>query len=133
MKPLILICTVSTIVAAYGANAQTNSSPQASSSTAVSVNADNTRKNRDDVAAPNADQQPNNHTDIDITKRVRQGVMADKSLSTYGHNVKIIAEGGKVTLKGPVRSEGEKSAIGSKAADVVGQDNVVNELRVTSH
>ena len=38
----------------------------------------------------------------------------DKSLSTYGHNVKIITKDGSVTLKGPVRSEEEKQAIATE-------------------
>jgi hypothetical protein len=33
--------------------------------------------------------------------------MADKSLSTYGHNVKIVAVKGQVTLNGAVRSDVE--------------------------
>ena len=57
--------------------------------------------------------------------------MADKSLSTYGHNVKIIAQNGSVTLKGPVHSEEEKQTIESKAAEVVGgADKVSNQLSV---
>jgi hyperosmotically inducible protein len=66
-----------------------------------------------------------------LTKKIRQSIIADKSLSTYGHNVKIIAKGGMVTLKGPVHSEDEKSSIASKAAEVAGgQDKVTNQLTV---
>jgi osmotically-inducible protein OsmY len=36
-----------------------------------------------------------------------------------------------VTLKGPVRSEAEKTAIAAKAADVVGAANVTNQVSVT--
>ena len=56
--------------------------------------------------------------------------MKDKSLSTYAHNVKIIAQDGKVALKGPVRSEDERTNIASKAAAVAGDSNVTNELTV---
>jgi len=56
--------------------------------------------------------------------------MKDKSLSTYAHNVKIIAQNGLVTLKGPVTSDDEKKAIETKAAAVVGQDKVTSELEV---
>jgi osmotically-inducible protein OsmY len=48
-------------------------------------------------------------------------LVKDKSLSTYGHNVKVISQNGMVTLKGPVRSEDEKSAIEAKAVEVVGK------------
>jgi osmotically-inducible protein OsmY len=56
--------------------------------------------------------------------------MKDKSLSTYAHNIKIITRDGKVTLKGPVRSEDEKAAIEAKAATVAGADNVTDQLTV---
>jgi hyperosmotically inducible protein len=56
---------------------------------------------------------------------------ADKSLSTYGHNVKIITQNGMVTLKGPVHSEEEKQTIASKAAEVEGSaDKVNNQLSI---
>ncbi len=77
-----------------------------------------------------ADQQKENTSDRDITRKIRQAVVGDKSLSTYGHNVKIITQGGAVTLKGPVHSDEEKQTIASKAADVVGQDKVTNQLTV---
>ena len=47
-------------------------------------------------------------------QKIRKAVMDDKSLSTYAHNVKIIAQNGKVTLKGPVRSEDEKKMVEQK-------------------
>ena len=56
-----------------------------------------------------------NATDRDLAKRIRSAIMDDKSLSTYAHDVKIVAQDGKVTLKGPVRSDEEKSAIEAKA------------------
>jgi osmotically-inducible protein OsmY len=71
-----------------------------------------------------------NPTDRDLSKRVRQSLMSDKSLSTYAHNIKIVARDGKVTLKGPVRSEEEKSAIEAKATEVAGAGNVTNELEL---
>jgi osmotically-inducible protein OsmY len=46
-----------------------------------------------------------NPADRAITKQIRMAIHDDNSLSTYAHNVKIITQNGKVTLKGPVRSE----------------------------
>jgi osmotically-inducible protein OsmY len=61
----------------------------------------------------------------------RQALIADKTLSTFGHNVKIITENGAVTLKGPVHSEEEKQNIASKAAEVVGSpDKVTDQLTI---
>jgi osmotically-inducible protein OsmY len=57
-------------------------------------------------------------------------VVTDKSLSTYAHNVKIIAQNGVVTLKGPVRSEEERNAISAKATEIAGASNVKDEMSV---
>ena len=94
--------------------------------------ADNTKTNqRDrDKSAPTADQQKVNPSDREITRKIRASVHKDKSLSTYGHNVKIITQGGKVTLKGPVHSEEEKTNIAAKAVEVAGDGNVDNQLDV---
>ena len=54
----------------------------------------------------------------------------DKSLSTYAHNVKIVAPHGKVTLKGPVHTEEEKNKIEAKATQVAGAGNVTNMITV---
>jgi hyperosmotically inducible periplasmic protein len=78
-----------------------------------------------------ADQQSEATSDRMLTKKIRQALIADKSLSTYGHNVKIIAKDGSVTLKGPVHSEEEKQSIASKAESIVGSpDKVTNQLTV---
>jgi hyperosmotically inducible periplasmic protein len=78
-----------------------------------------------------ADQQSEATSDRTLTKKIRQSLVADKALSTYGHNVKIITKDGMVTLKGPVHSEEEKSSIASKAAEVAGSsDKVTNQLTV---
>jgi len=96
--------------------------------------ADNTKTNERDRAAnePTADQQKENRSDRDITQQIRQSIMKDKSLSTDAHNVKIITSNGRVTLKGPVRSEDEKKAIEAKAAEVAGESKVTSELNITS-
>jgi len=90
---------------------------------------DNTKINQHD-RNPNADQQTNDRSDRDLTQQVRKAIVGDKSLSTYAHNVKVIAQNGQVTLKGPVRSEEEKRAVEAKAAEVAGEGKVVSELTV---
>jgi len=94
---------------------------------------DNTKVNKRDRdrSEPTADQQKGNASDRDLTKKIRQSIVADKSLSTYAHNVKVISQNGVVTLKGPVRSEEEKKAIEAKAMEVVGRGGRINnELSV---
>ena len=95
---------------------------------------DNTRTNQRDRQPdqPTADQQKENPSDRDLAKQIRQSFVHDKSLSTYAHNVKVIAEGGKVTLKGPVHSQEEKDTLGAKAAEIAGASNVDNQLDVVS-
>ena len=93
---------------------------------------DNTKANQRDRAkgAATADQQKENASDREITQKIRQSVMDDKSLSTYAHNVKVIAQDGQVTLKGPVRSENEKKTIEAKAVEVVGDGHVSNQITI---
>ena len=90
---------------------------------------DNTKRNQEQKD-PSADQQKMNPADRAITQKIRKAIHEDKSLSTYAHNIKIITQDGKVTLRGPVRSEDEKSNLQTKAVAVAGQDNVTNQLEV---
>jgi hyperosmotically inducible protein len=90
---------------------------------------DNTKQNKDQTN-PTADQQKMNPADRAITQKIRKAIHEDTTLSTYAHNVKIITQDGKVTLRGPVRSEDEKSNIEAKAVAVAGQGNVTNQLEV---
>jgi osmotically-inducible protein OsmY len=102
------------------------------SSSSQQAPADNTTVNQHDQnpASPTADQQKENQPDRQITQQIRRAVISDKSLSTYGHNVKIITQGGMVTLKGPVRSDDEKQAIEAKAKEIAGADKVTDQLEV---
>ncbi len=78
-----------------------------------------------------AEQQSEATADRELTQKIRKAIMADKSLSTYGHNVKIITKDGAVTLKGPVPSDDEKLKIASLAADAAGgPDKITNQLMV---
>jgi hyperosmotically inducible protein len=96
------------------------------------VTPDNTKTNKKDrsKAEPTADQGKDNASDREIMQKIRKSLMEDSALSTYAHNVKIIADHGKVTLKGPVRSEEEKATVEKKAEEVAGAGNVTSELTV---
>ncbi len=111
---ILLLC----LSLAPGGLAQTQATP------------DNSATNKTQNGTRTADQQKNNTSDREMTAKIRRAVVGDKSLSTYAHNVKIIVVGGAVTLKGPVHSEAEKQSIGTKAADVAGQDKVSNQITV---
>jgi hyperosmotically inducible periplasmic protein len=79
----------------------------------------------------NAQSQSNTASDRELTAKVRKAIVADKDLSTYAHNIKIITQNGTVTLKGPVKSDDEKQKIKSDVAGVVSSDNIVDQLTVT--
>ena len=104
------------------ASAQDQASPP--SSTAPDNSARNKAQNN------TVENQKENTSDREITRKIRRSITAEKSLSTYAHNVKIITQDGQVTLKGPVQDENEKQAIASKAAEVVGTEKVNNQLTV---
>jgi osmotically-inducible protein OsmY len=77
-----------------------------------------------------ADQQKENTNDREIARRIRGALMDDKGLSTYAHNVKVIAQDGHVTLKGPVRTEEERQRVEAKATEVAGAGRVTNQISI---
>jgi hyperosmotically inducible protein len=89
---------------------------------------DNTGINKD--GGTTADQQKMTKEDRMLSQQIRKSVVADKTLSTYAHNVKIISQNGTVTLRGPVRSEDEKASIEAKAKQVAGVTAVNDEMTV---
>jgi osmotically-inducible protein OsmY len=121
-KPTLAVLLLSSMLGAAHVIAQTPST----------VAPDNAKSNKVDVsnATATADAQSNNATDLDLTKRIRQSIMADKSLSTYAHNIKIVTVHGNVTLNGVVRSDDEKGAVEMKAANIAGKSKVTNDLKI---
>jgi osmotically-inducible protein OsmY len=116
---LILPAALSVAVAASYGQAQTQP--------------DNTKVNQRDrsAAEATADQQKSNAADMTMTRTIRRSIMADKSLSSYAHNIKIISQNGVVTLKGPVKSDAEKTTLVAKAVAVTGSaDNVTDQISV---
>lgn len=121
-KRILVVAGISLITLVSGAaSAQNTASPS-----------DNTKVNKRDrnTSEPTADQGKNNNSDVETMRKIRRSVVSDKSLSTYAHNVKIISEHGKVTLKGPVHTEEEKKNIEAKATEIAGAGNVTNEITV---
>jgi hyperosmotically inducible periplasmic protein len=93
------------------------------------TDADNTARNANNPAA-DVTAQSESEADIQISAAVRKAVIDDKALSVNAHNVKITTANGVVTLRGPVKSEQEKSSIESKAKAVAGVSKVDNLLEV---
>lgn len=100
----------------------------------AAVVADNSGTNvrdRDDATKTSGDQAEN-EADRTISQNIRQAVVADDSVSTNGKNVKIITANGVVTLRGPVKSDQEKTNIGAKAQQVAGVKSVDNQLEIAN-
>jgi len=93
---------------------------------------DNSKQNSTDPMnkSVTADTQKNDAADLQLTKQIRASVIADKSLSTYAHNIKIVAVNGNVTLNGVVRTEREKEAIEAKAQALVNNGSLVDNLKI---
>ena len=70
-------------------------------------------------------RQKMNKADRESARKIRKSDYGGKTLSTYAHNVKIIVQDGRVTLKGPVRTAAEKNAVERKAVGMAGAKNVV--------
>lgn len=94
---------------------------------------DNTGRNRQHDTQLEADDQSNDPADVKVVSAIRRALTDDASLSLQGHNVKIIARGGRVTLRGPVKGEAEKRKVEAIARKAAGQRQVVNELEATGN
>lgn len=96
------------------------------------VKGDNSARNQRDrtEAAVTAESQGTESSDIEITRKIREEIVARKDLSTNAHNVKIITRNGFVTLRGPVASKSEEEVVRNSAAKVVGLSKVKNELEI---
>jgi hyperosmotically inducible periplasmic protein len=122
----------------YSGTADTNSSRtySASSTNYSTNNVDNSGINRRDQNNTNlsALDQGNSQTDIRLSANIRRQVVAStNNFSVAAHNVKIITQNGKVTLRGPVNTDQEKTQIGAIANNVAGEGNVDNQLEVKSN
>jgi osmotically-inducible protein OsmY len=99
-----------------------------------SAPADSTEKNmrdKDNATLTPTDQARGSENDVELTRRIREALTGDKTLSTNGQNIKIVTLNGRTTLRGPVKDAKEQVLIVGKASRIVGPSNVVNQLEVT--
>jgi osmotically-inducible protein OsmY len=140
---LILGCA---FVAATGCTHMSNTDVASSSSTtdtnalmiqgqASSSDSDNTGKNDRDRSGNTltAGDQGNSPEDRDLTQKIRHSLIANTDYSTTAKNIKIITVNGRVTLRGPVNSEAEKSGVLALARNIAGDGNVDDQLEIKSN
>jgi hyperosmotically inducible periplasmic protein len=119
---------------AFGCSKKEDVSKNEAPSQTAAVPADNSGRNERDRndATKTAGDQSESEADRTISQNIRKAVTSDDSVSTNGKNVKIITVDGVVTLRGPVKSETEKTNIAAKAQQIAGVKNVENQLEVAN-
>lgn len=132
MKTSVLVLVLAVSFLGCGKNNEVSKSDEPAQTAAVEP--DNSGRNvRDaDGTTKTPGDQSESEPDRTITQNVRQAVTADDSISTNGKNVKIITVDGTVTLRGPVKSEQEKTSIAAKAQQIAGVKKVDNQLEIAN-
>jgi hyperosmotically inducible periplasmic protein len=101
----------------YSSSSGRDSAASTRSSDVTTAQPNNTGKNvrdrNDSTLTP--EDQGGSDADRDMTRRIRRAVTSNDRFSADAKNIKIITTNGKVTLRGPVNDEQEKSAIASLA------------------
>ena len=94
--------------------------------------ADNTDRNERDRSGTTLTpmDRSNSEADLDLVATVRRAIMDQDRISTMGKNVKVIANNGEVSLRGPVESEDEKFRIAETVRSVPGVATLNNQLEV---
>ena len=133
MKYLIVLA-LGVVVAGCADRARESNASEAKPSSS-SVRADNTDKNERDRSGTTltAGDQGGSEADRSVTQHVRSALVGDDALSSNGKNVKIVTQDGVVTLRGPVKSAGEKAAIATLAERVSGVKRVDNQLEAVAN
>jgi len=112
-----------------------SSQPESNTTEATDATTDADNTNRNEKVTKNAEvtaqDQGNSQADIVLVAKVRRAILDDDSLSVNAENVKIVAKNGQVILKGPVKSATERTRLIQIANDIVGVDNVKNELELS--
>ena|SRR5579863_1127228 len=73
------------------------------------------------------DPAKSGNSDNEITRKIKQDLSRNKSLSSYARSVKVMAVGDRVMVRGPVRSESERKTVLACAKKYAGENNVVDQ------
>jgi len=133
MKQIIVSMAIAALLSGCEKPAATDK--QTGEHTASNVPADNTDKNERDrnTNTLTPGDQGGSEADRTVTQQIRQDLVKNDDLSMNGKNVKIITVDGVVTLRGPVKTTGEKSQIAAIAKSVGGVKRVDNQLEVATN
>ena len=128
MDKRVLVMTMSFLACGMLPRAFAQSAPPIPAATAPDNSGINTRDRANNAIT--AGEQSGAKSDLRLTAQIRRAIVKDKSLSMMAHNVKIISNNGAVTLRGPVKSDEEKSTVAAKAQAIAGADKVDDRLEV---
>ena len=131
MTKTVLLFSLTLLLGSYAGTAYAAESPTAPPAQTAPDNTGRNVRDRSGATLTPGDQSEK-QADVSLTQRIRQALMADKSLSTTAKNIKIITVNGTVTLRGPVQSLHEKEAIEAKAQQIAGATNVESQLEVVT-
>ena len=132
---LVVVCILPLFLLLAGCNDK-NTPSDSTRAPATTPDVDNTAKNvrdRNDATLTPGDQG-NSPADREVTQKIRKALVIDASgYSVTAKNIKIITVNGKVTLRGPVKTDAEKTGIVTIAKSVAGEGNVEDQLEVKAN
>ncbi len=131
-----LMVTLSATSAAYASASQPTSENQAPAPVGrlyadAGQDADDSGRNARDQSGKTLTpmDQSNEASDLEMTQRIRKGITSNDAMSMQARNVKIITQNGVVTLRGPVKTTGEKQAIADLAKSA-GATRIDNQIEI---
>ncbi|MEO8494221.1 MAG: BON domain-containing protein [Planctomycetota bacterium] len=134
MRMLLLFTALLLVVAGCNNDGRTAATPENTTVThdRATTDRNNTAINKRDAEGDTSTpfDQSNEQSDIDLVAEIRSQVLEIEDLSVNGRNVKIITNGGKAVLRGPVATQAERDAIAKIATDLAGDGNVTDQLEV---
>jgi len=91
------------------------------------VEKDNSALNKGEVITAET-QTRGTEENVEVTRKLREMIMADERLSTNAKNIKIITVGEVITLSGPVQNKNEKKKIEKLVRKIDRTKTVKNKL-----
>lgn len=135
-RPSFLVCAILPLFLLLAGCNDKGTTPDSNRASTTTPDADNTAKNvrdRDDATLTPGDQGTS-PADREMTQKIRKALVIDTSgYSATAKNIKIITVNGKVTLRGPVKTDAEKMGIVTIAKSVAGEGNVEDQLEVKAN